>query len=69
MKPTRSLPMYYDDITDAALEPYDHASDNEQDEIQVNGPGSENDDMNDSSTFALDSVQQKLTKVETSLNI
>jgi hypothetical protein len=61
MKPTRSLPMYYDDINDTALEPYDHASDVED------GP-QQNDDyesytMQADAPVPSDAAQQKLSKV------
>ncbi|CAO3676216.1 unnamed protein product [Umbelopsis ramanniana] len=62
MKPTRSLPMFYEDIDDTTLEPYDHASDHEDNSAMQQDSESEDDNTLNSTTNKPQPLQQKLTK-------
>jgi len=63
MKPTRSLPMFYEDIDDTTLEPYDHASDHEDNSAMQQDSESEDDNALNFITKP-QPLQQKLTKVQ-----
>jgi hypothetical protein len=63
MKPTRSLPMFYEDIDDTTLEPYDHASDHEDNSAMQQDSESEDDNALNFIKSKPQPLQQKLTKV------
>jgi hypothetical protein len=62
MKPTRSLPMYYDDIMDAGLELYDNASDAEETDTRRDSDN-DSDGMQIDSSIVSEMQHSKLTKV------
>ncbi|KAH8556653.1 hypothetical protein BGW37DRAFT_552910 [Umbelopsis sp. PMI_123] len=62
MKPTRSLPMYYEDVDDAILEPYDHASDLEENNAMQEDSESEDDTVQHLTAIESQTLPQKLTK-------
>ncbi|KAJ2962084.1 hypothetical protein NQZ79_g2782 [Umbelopsis isabellina] len=64
MKPTRSLPVYYEDFADEKPDPYDHASDNDQNELEMNDIDSDIDVFKNGLSSAVELPQHKLTKEE-----
>ncbi|KAG2186224.1 hypothetical protein INT43_002662 [Umbelopsis isabellina] len=64
MKPTRSLPVYYEDFADEKPDPYDHASDNEQNEQEMDDVDSDFDVSKNELRSTADLPQHKLTKEE-----
>jgi hypothetical protein len=64
MKPTRSLPMFYEDIDDTKLEPYDHASDHDDNNAMQEDSGNEDDTAQSLIATKSQTLPQKLTKVK-----
>lgn len=64
MKPTRSLPVYYEDFADEKPDSYDHASDNDQNELEMDDADSDFDVSKNESRSTVELPQHKLSKEE-----